>query len=101
VLNIDKTDTIAAMLPVSDFNAEEVSLVLLSGQGKILRTPLNKFSKINSLGLAAMKLVVSRFTDAAHSFNPSFFDSLQCILLVVRREIRCVSWVCALIQTVS
>lgn len=57
VLSIEKGDTIAAMMPISNFT-EERSLVLLSAGGQLLRTPLKNFSKINSRGLAGMKLKV-------------------------------------------
>ncbi|KAK9814470.1 hypothetical protein WJX72_006459 [[Myrmecia] bisecta] len=55
VLPISKNDSIAAMLPVSDFAAEDY-LVMLTVHGVIKKTPLSQFSDIRSSGITGMKL---------------------------------------------
>jgi DNA gyrase subunit A len=57
VLPIRKTDSIAAMLPVSKFTDDDF-LVMLTENGLIKRTPLSDFETIRSNGLIAIKLRV-------------------------------------------
>jgi len=57
VLPISKTDSVAAMLPVSQFTDDEF-LVMLTRDGLIKRTPLSDFATIRASGLRAIKLRV-------------------------------------------
>lgn len=60
ILKIARPNSIAAMVPVSQFT-ENVDVVMLTAQGQIKRTVLSDFSKINVRGILAMKLRVSYF----------------------------------------
>jgi DNA gyrase C-terminal domain, beta-propeller len=60
VLPISKTDSIAAMLPVSQFTDDDF-LVMLTETGLIKRTPLSDFETIRSNGLIAIRLRVRSF----------------------------------------
>lgn len=57
VLPISKSDSIAAMLPVTEFTGDDF-LVMLTKNGLIKRTPLSDFETIRSNGLQSIKLRV-------------------------------------------
>lgn len=55
VLPISKSDSIAAMLPVTEFTGDDF-LVMLTKSGLIKRTPLSDFETIRSNGLQSIRL---------------------------------------------
>ncbi len=57
VVPIKKTDSIAAMMPVQQFEAKDY-LLMATQEGLIKKTPLSQFSDVRSNGLLAMKLKV-------------------------------------------
>ena len=57
VLPIKKTDSIAAMMPVHQFEAKDY-LLMATQEGLIKKTPLSQFSDVRSSGILAMKLKV-------------------------------------------
>ncbi len=58
VLPIKKTDSIAAMMPVHQFEAKDY-LLMATQEGLIKKTPLSQFSDVRSSGILAMKLKVA------------------------------------------
>lgn len=58
VLPIKKTDSIAAMMPVQQFEAKDY-LLMATQEGLIKKTPLSQFSDVRSNGILAMKLKVA------------------------------------------
>ena len=58
VLPIKKTDSIAAMMPVHQFEAKDY-LLMATQEGLIKKTPLSQFSDVRSNGILAMKLKVA------------------------------------------
>lgn len=54
---IKKTDSVAAMMPVHQFEEKDY-LLMATQEGLIKKTPLSQFSDVRSNGLAAMKLKV-------------------------------------------
>ena len=58
MLPIKKTDSIAAMMPVQQFEAKDY-LLMATQEGLIKKTPLSQFSDVRSNGLLAMKLKVA------------------------------------------
>lgn len=55
VLPIKKSDSIAAMMPVQQFEAKDY-LLMATQDGLIKKTPLSQFSDVRSSGILAMKL---------------------------------------------
>ena len=60
VLPIKKTDSIAAMMPVHQFEAKDY-LLMATQEGLIKKTPLSQFSDVRSSGILAMKLKVASY----------------------------------------
>ncbi len=58
VLPIKKADSIAAMMPVQQFEAKDY-LLMATQEGLIKKTPLSQFSDVRSSGILAMKLKVA------------------------------------------
>jgi DNA gyrase subunit A len=56
ILPVTKSNPIAALLPVSSFENEDLHLVMLTNNGLIKRTPLKQFAKINTRGIQAIKI---------------------------------------------
>lgn len=57
VLPINKTDSIAAILPVEKFEDSDY-LLMATEKGLIKKTPLSQFKDVRANGLIAMKLRV-------------------------------------------
>lgn len=58
MLPIKKSDSIAAMMPVQQFEAKDY-LLMATQDGLIKKTPLSQFSDVRSSGILAMKLKVA------------------------------------------
>lgn len=54
---IKKTDSIAALMPVAQFEEEDY-LLMATQEGLIKKTPLSQFQDVRANGLIAMKLKV-------------------------------------------
>lgn len=58
MLPISKADTVATMLPVSNF-VDDQYITMLTQRGLVKKTPISEFANIRSNGLRAITLVVS------------------------------------------
>lgn len=57
VLPIGKTDTVSAMLAVSEF-VDNQHVILLTNNGLVIKTPISEFANIRPSGLKAITLLV-------------------------------------------
>ena len=86
VLPIKKTDSIAAMMPVHQF--EEADYLLMATQeGLIKKTPLSQFSDVRSNGLAAMKLKVLPSLAPPPSASAAASLGVYCLCIFIASEL--------------
>ena len=64
---IKKTDSIAALMPVAQFEEEDY-LLMATQEGLIKKTPLSQFQDVRANGLIAMKLKVMRLLPLSQFF---------------------------------
>lgn len=81
VLPIAKTDSIAAMLPVSEFKEDDF-LVMLTEKGQIKKTSLSQFANVMSRGIIAIKLKVHPCPAAVVAREAGRYYAAEAVLCV-------------------